>query len=323
MEFISKVRNRYDERSNNAASLIKTQVGAAPDLVAEEVVYYSTCAAKFFNDEPKKQSGRGRPSNTPSIEVLEKLYSYLESENELYTLANLHEKLKEFARTDDVFVPKYIKQTLMDRYGNQIFFAEINGRKNVCFRGAANHIINDKWYKDRKSNIDEEGERIVKTAAKIIKNEFKNFLQTVDSTKYYPAPDDVEKLGRVPKYLILFLSLLIKSEFKVEAIGQCIMKSAMPRLAISPLLLALGIELNHMLGSRWLNIQLLKFGFGESYNEITPFKQTIVANESAEQLLKSYTSEVFVTFIGDVEMGGCHFFYYSTVQSHLLCVWKN
>ena len=83
VEFISKVRNRYDERSNKAASLIKTQVGAAPDLVAEEVVYYSTCAAKFFNDEPKKQSGRGRPSNTPSIEVLEKLYSYLESENEV------------------------------------------------------------------------------------------------------------------------------------------------------------------------------------------------------------------------------------------------
>ena len=54
-----------------------------------------------------------------------------------------------------------------------------------------------------------------------------------------------------------------------------------------------------MLGSRWLNIQLLKFGFGESYNEITRFKQTLVANESVEQLLKSYTSEVFVTFIGD------------------------
>ena len=24
----------------------------------------------------------------------------------------------------------------------------------------------------------------------------------------------------------------------------------------------------------------------------------------------------------DVEMGGCHFFYYFTVQSHLLCMWE-
>ena len=111
----------------------------------------------------------------------------------------------------------------------EIFFAEINGRKNVaCFRGVANHIINDKWYKDRKSNVDDEAEHLVKTVAKIIKNEFNNFLQTDDSTKYYSSPGDVEKLGWVPKYLKLFLSLLIKCEFKAEAIGQCIMKSAKP-----------------------------------------------------------------------------------------------
>ena len=124
VELISKVRKRCNKRSDKAASLIKTRIGAATDLVAKEAVYHSTCAAKFFNDEPKRQTGRGRPSNTPSIKVLEKLYSYLESENELFTLADLHEKLKEFAGTDDVFVPKYIKQELMDRYGDQIFFAE-------------------------------------------------------------------------------------------------------------------------------------------------------------------------------------------------------
>ena len=77
------------------------------------------------------------------------------------------------------------------------------------------------------------------------------------------------------------------------------MKSAIPRLVISPLLLALGIELDHMFRSRRLSIQLFKFVFGESYHEITRFKQTIVANESVEQLLKSHTSgEGFVTFIG-------------------------
>ena len=87
-------------------TLIETQIGAATDLVAEEPVYYSACEAKFFNDKPKKQIGRGRPSNTPSIEALEKLHSYLENENKLFTLVDLHKKLKEFAGTDDAFVPK-------------------------------------------------------------------------------------------------------------------------------------------------------------------------------------------------------------------------
>ena len=140
------------------------------------------------------------------------------------------------------------------------------------FSWGCNHIINDKWYKDHKSDIDDKAERIVKTAVKIIKNEFKNFLQTDDPTKYYPSPDKVQKLGWVPKYLKLFLSLLIQSEFKAEATGQCIMKSAMPTLVISPSLLALGIEFD----------QLPKSGFGESYHEITRFKQTIVTNESVE-----------------------------------------
>lgn len=54
----------------------------------------------------------------------------------------------------------------------------------------------------------------MKTAAKISKNEFKNFLQTEYSIKYYSSPDDVEKLGWVPKYLKVFLSLLIKSELE-------------------------------------------------------------------------------------------------------------
>ena len=136
VELISKVRSRCDGSSDKAASLIKTRIGAATDLVAEEAVYHSTFEAKFFNDKAKKQTSRGRTSNTSSIEGLEKSCSYLESENELFTFADLHQNLKEFAETDDVFVPKYIKQKLMDRYGDQIFFAEIDGRKNVvCFRG--------------------------------------------------------------------------------------------------------------------------------------------------------------------------------------------
>ena len=48
----------------------------------------------------------------------------------------------------------------------------------------------------------------MKTAAKISKNEFKNFLQTEYSIKYYSSPDDVEKLGRVPKYLKVFFKFV-------------------------------------------------------------------------------------------------------------------
>ena len=37
----------------------------------------------------------------------------------------------------------------------------------LCFRNMAKHIINEKWYLERKDNV-EETERIIKTAARLI-----------------------------------------------------------------------------------------------------------------------------------------------------------
>ena len=61
-----------------------------------------------------------------------------------------------------------------------------------------------------------------------------------------------------------FLKQLIKSEIKVESIGQCIVKGPLPKLFTPPILLALVVELDHMFGSRWLNTQLFKLGFSGS-----------------------------------------------------------
>ena len=57
------------------------------------------------------------------------------------------------------------------------------------------------------------------------------------------------------------------------------MKGALPRLLTPPILFALGAELDHMFGSRWLNTQLLKLGFSASYSEVICFKQTVVMTE--------------------------------------------
>ena len=66
----------------------------------------------------------------------------------------------------------------------------------------------------------DEARRIVETAAKIIKNELKEFLQSECSTRCYPSTDDVRSIGWIPDHLRLFLSSFIRSELKVEAIGQ-------------------------------------------------------------------------------------------------------
>ena len=64
-------------------------------------------------------------------------------------------------------------------YKENLFFAEVSGRKNVvCFRNMVNWITRDQWYDNKRQNADDEAKCIIETAAKIIKNKLKEFLQS-------------------------------------------------------------------------------------------------------------------------------------------------
>ena len=78
------------------------------------------------------------------------------------------------------------------------------------------------------------------------------------------------------------------------------MKGGLPRSSTPPILFALTVELNHMFGSRWLNTQLFKLGFSESYSEVICFKQTVVMTEEIGAILQSSGAEdKFTTFVVD------------------------
>ena len=52
---------------------------------------------------------------------------------------------------------------------NFIYFSEMQGKENVlCFRDMANYIISSTWHTDKMDNIQDEADRIVTTACKII-----------------------------------------------------------------------------------------------------------------------------------------------------------
>ena len=125
-----------------------------------------------------------------------------------------------------------------------------SGRKNVvCFKNMANWIISNKWYEGRELNAENEAERIIKMAVKIIKNDLRTFVRTTNADTY-PSTDDIQNCKWIPNTLRLLLSSLIQSELKVESIGQCIMKAEMSRSAlVPPILFGLGVEVDHKCGS--------------------------------------------------------------------------
>ena len=97
--------------------------------------------------------------------------SWLVNETELLTLDEIRAKMIEISN-EKVYTVKRIKQKLRDRYRDNIFFAEISGRKNVvCFRNMVSWIISDPWYNNKRSNAGDEAKRIIETAAKLIKSD--------------------------------------------------------------------------------------------------------------------------------------------------------
>ncbi len=111
------------------------------------------------------------------------LCQWLESEAgaELYTLSELHVKMVEFSGNEsNVYTIKRLKQKLQEHYKEFIFFSDIEGRSNVvCYKNMAKYIINEKWYSEKKADIDDEAVRIVTAAAKIIRAEIRDGNYTV------------------------------------------------------------------------------------------------------------------------------------------------
>ena len=60
------------------------------------------------------------------------------------------------------------EKKLKERYGDSTFFAETPGLSStVCFKDMAHDILNDKWYQDRKVNLEEEQIRVIHAADEI------------------------------------------------------------------------------------------------------------------------------------------------------------
>ena len=67
--------------------------------------------------------------------VFDELCIWLENESQPFTLENLEEKMREFSNGVDVYGVKRVKQKLIEKYGERVFFAEISGRKMAYASG--------------------------------------------------------------------------------------------------------------------------------------------------------------------------------------------
>ena len=237
----------------------------------------------------------GRSESTNMLHYFEEMYAWFESELVPVTTVEMHAKMVELAGEDEVYSIKHMTRKIEKQYGGDIVISKQDGKPSlVCFRNVADYII-AKSFKDKEIQKLSECERIMQTAANLIKSDIKTAQFASD---YYPSKHDIKNCDdSLPPTLRFFMKALVSNEVKQASIGQAIIKAVKPRSYIPPLLFGLGVELDNLFASKWLINELSHLGFSISYEEITRYKHSVIASE--EEGIENLLNGKFTQWVGD------------------------
>ena len=169
----------------------------------------------------------------------------------------------------------------------------------VCFHNMANYILNEKWYVDQKTDSTKDAYRIINAAAKLIREELR--AGTYSSVEY-PSDCEIKDIEKAKEFMpptlkTLMASLIPSSQIKQVSIGQAVMQAMRPKTVMAPIMLGLGVEMDHVFGSKWLIDKLHKLRFSISYDEVILFKQSVVQEDS--ETLMPPTDQTFTQWASD------------------------
>ena len=174
---------------------------------------------------------------------------------------------------NNIYALKVTQQKLQEKYGNSMKLITRDGKSNIILLERVADIFSEQWYNERKTNISNESERVIRTAAKLNEHE----------SDTYAVADDImsEANNTVPHFLEVFLKELVKSPIKQKSSSEAICSATRPRsLMLLQFWLAIAVD-NH-LASKWLNNLLYKLGFAVSYFEVRTLQ-----NKHLEVILKA------------------------------------
>lgn len=259
------------ERNDEWSETIRARLMNVHDLRAADAIYHQTCNVNFrtnrqlpqlyeTNELPAAKKRKvGRPQDEERNQAFVKVAKFLEdNDDEQITVGDLVEKMKEYLNDteSETYGRSHMKTKLLEYFGDEITITDINGKPNVVtFRTTAMAILQEFHFREHQDDLDinEEQMNIIKTAARLIKNDLKSIPTSSDS--YPTITTDAESHVRfLPASLSTFLSLLTSKKnnaLKVASIGQAIVQAARPRVVISPLQIGLAVQLHHNFASRF------------------------------------------------------------------------
>ena len=154
-------------------------------MAAAEARYHVTCRKNFEN--PFSVSAPSRP-----VEICKKIFekTCMENDMELFTVSEFHEFMPEIGKESEteVYSVRMTHSKLKDWYSYALALVIRQGRSIIILLDKVKIILCKNWYPQKKSDMKEESEWVVKAAAQQIKNAIKQFEHETES---YPTVDDI------------------------------------------------------------------------------------------------------------------------------------
>ena len=120
------------------------------------------------------------------------------------------------------------KIKLQEKYGSNIKFVGRERRNDIILLNTINNLT-EAWYKEKKSNFADDTEPIIKTAAKLIKNEIKNLEGIIE---YCLGTEDIEKKSKSFILPLLKTFVSIKSPLEQILLSQALFAGVEPTTII-------------------------------------------------------------------------------------------
>ena len=266
------------ERADKWGAEVHDRLNSCIDLVAEEAIYHIVCMNRFRLMKFAKDKSSGRPVDETQMENFQKVCQWLdEGDGELYTLAEIYNKMIELSEGTDCYHRAYLKTKLMQNYKDHIYFIQSQGRNDIIgFKQMSKFFMEEFMKMKERTPVD-----MIRAAAKIIKSDIREM--PIDKT-FYPSLIEIRNLDYqaewVPDSLQLLLGQLFTSKLKQISIGQTIIQASRPRSSIAPIPFGIGVNLDKSFATRWFVDHLAKFGFSVSSAEVKLFKESAIASVS-------------------------------------------
>ena len=188
-------------RNDELAMDVQRRLLSEKDLVAPEARYHVSCRSSFESESRRQLKSLGRPASLDKLGLFEEACNkFLENDIELHTVAEFHDMMSTLG--DEVYSIKMTQNKLAEKYKGCIAFVSREGKSNIILMNRAARVLTEKWYLERKSEIQDETARIIRTAAVLLKEAIKNHES--DATTYPTSEDIRSPVNQTPDLLALF-----------------------------------------------------------------------------------------------------------------------